>query len=1033
VLLLKPRRLIVGQSLSLMRRFAAAQIVFLWCMASAAQTFAPAISQMSHSAWRLQDGAFPDAPETIAQTSDGYLWLGTESGIVRFDGVRFVKGKDLIHDLPSFSVHSLMGASDGTLWIGAGSGLARWRNSTFSYVPKIQGHVNAIVSDALGTVWVAQTRYDKSGGPLCRIKGDTSECFGTDQGLRCIYGQALALDPQGNIWMGSNPGVCKWTSHGSSLHNSTKDEEGKSATGVQGLVVAPNGHIFVGFYSPGPGVGLQELDGDQAEHSSPILLNKSSLGVADLMFDHAGGLWIGTLLNGVYHIVNGVMDHYGAADGLSSDQVNKIFEDHEGSVWVATSGGLDRFRPLKVVPFSSREGLVSDQIVSVVSMPGGGVAIGAKGGLNLLQGNQLTTFKAGRGLPGELVTAMLVDHSGTLWVGIDAGLFRMERGNFHQVLTEDGKQPGTIAGLIEDPQHEIWALTSNRPPQMFRVVGDRLRAIPIDRPLIAMMTPDSKDGYWVLLDHDLLRYQSGAYSVVKEAIKDYIISGMRVDQHGDLWVWGSAGLLHERNGHWDVLNSKNGLPCNGVGSVLEDGNGTWWLSTFCGMIAIPGAQLDAWASNTLSVVNPQQAIDVVDGAHMAEGMFGAGAALSTDGKLWFANARKLQMLDPLHVPFNPHPPPVHIEQITADGRVYALDRKIVLPPLTRQILIDYTALSLVDPQRVRFRYQIAGVDTRWQEAGQRRQAFYMNLGPGSYYFQVLACNNDGVWNLTGDSVHFDIRPAYYQTLWFRCLLALLCLVSLGLFVALRMRRISRLLQDRLEARYLERLRIARDLHDTLIQGVQGLSAHVHAVMERVSGNDNAKKEMETVLERADSLFTEGRDRLRDLRSEIEDIADLESSLTRYISENFEESTTRFIVVVNGTPILLRTVALDEILWIAREAMLNANMHAFAKTVEVDIDYGKSGLRVVIRDDGRGLDPAILSIGNRAGHWGLPGMRERAESIGGKLKIASVRPHGTEVEVSLPAAIAFAKPKIRPRSALGMLFRLRYPKDGSSGT
>jgi len=377
------------------------------------------------------------------------------------------------------------------------------------------------------------------------------------------------------------------------------------------------------------------------------------------------------------------------------------------------------------------------------------------------------------------------------------------------------------------------------------------------------------------------------------------------------------------------------------------------------------------------------------------------------------------------------PPPVYVEDVIADRKNYLPGVSLRLPPLTRDLEIDYTALSFSVPQKVRFRYKMEGRDAGWQEPGTRRQAFYTDLHPGKYRFRVIACNNDGLWSEEGATLDFSVAPAWYQTNWFGVACAATLLMLVYLLYQLRLRQLHHQFSIGLEARVNERTRIARELHDTLLQSFQGLMLRFQTVDEMLPARPmDAKKALEGALNRADQAISEGRDAITDIRSSALASHDLAKSITALMTNLSEElaagnrGSVTFRVLVEGTPRTLRPTLQDEIYRIARESLRNAFRHAQAGHIETEIMYGES-LRLRFRDDGKGIDPSVVEHGGRTGHWGLPGIRERAKHIGAQLEVWSELGAGTEVELSIPGSIAY---EVFPTRARFRLFRKRTEQD-----
>jgi signal transduction histidine kinase len=513
------------------------------------------------------------------------------------------------------------------------------------------------------------------------------------------------------------------------------------------------------------------------------------------------------------------------------------------------------------------------------------------------------------------------------------------------------------------------------------------------------------------------------------------VSRFGFDQDGTVWAATEGGLSRLKNARAATLSSKNGLPCDAVHWAIRDNDHAFWLYMPCGLVRIARSELDAWAAaadrdkdtkpmvqatvfDSSVGVTSRAGISRFDFGHFRPGGYTPHVAKSSDGKLWFSSGDGVSVVDPHHLPFNPLRPPVHIEKITADRKVSwqnlwgTAASNLRLPALSRDLQIDYTALSLVAPEMVRFKYQLEGEDKDWQYADNRRQAFYTNLAPRHFRFHVIACNNSGVWNEAGAYIDFSIAPAYYQTRWFQasCVAGFLALLW-GLH-RYRLRQIARELNVRLEGRLAERARIARELHDTLLQSFQALLLKFHTVTYLLDRPAEARKRLEGTIEEATQAMKEGRDAVQGMRSSTVVINDLARAITMVGEQLAADQTGRkfaeFRLAVEGATRDLVPLVRDEVNRIACEAVRNAFNHARASRIEVELHYDKRRFRLRVRDDGKGMDPQMLAEGKRAGHFGLPGMHERAELTGGKLAVWSEPDSGTEIELTIPAAIAYAK-------------------------
>ncbi|MGA9861144.1 MAG: two-component regulator propeller domain-containing protein [Terriglobales bacterium] len=982
------------------------------------------ISQYAHTAWRIQDGFFSGTPQAITQTKDGYLWIGTEAGLVRFDGVRFVpwtapEGKQL----PSTRIHSLLGASDGSLWIGTPGGLANWNHLELVNISGSPAFIETIVQDPGGTVWVTRSKVRDDAGPLCEVTGGALRCHGAGEGISFAYAQPLFRDALGNMWMGSSLGLCRWKPGESKTYIDKALKQAKGLAGVGAILAGDDVSVLVGMKRSGRGLGLQQLwEGNWKDYVLPGM-DGTQLEVAAMLKDRDGGLWIGTGNHGIYRVHDGKADHFSGADGLSSDAVQGFYEDREGDIWVATSRGIDRFHETRVVSFSIREGLTSEDVDSVLAARDGTVWIGNSRALDVLRQGKFSAIGQRNGLPGRLITSLLEDHEGRLWVGIDNGLSVHEHGQFRAVNKPDAKPVGVVTAITEDLDHNIWAATTQ--PALFRIqdLGVREEIAPPRIPRVLSLAADPKDGVWLgLANGDLARYRRGQLDIMPTSrpVK-HPIGNLMVESDGSAWGATQDGLLRWKEGKEEILNSHNGLPCDNVFALVKDKRGALWLDTQCGLVVIEASELNRWWEQPDVKLNVRT-LDVFDGAQPGLTNFRPEASKSPDGKLWFANENILQVVDPEHLQANGVPPPVHVEQIIADRKKYLARDGLQLRARTRDVEIEYTALSLVVPEKVRFRYKLEGHDTDWQDPLERRQVFFTDLPPGNYRFHVIAANNDGVWNNAGDTTAFSILPAFYQTTWFRLCCVMAASGILWLLYALRLRRLAASIQARFDERLEERARIARDLHDTLLQGIFSASIHFDVANNRLPADSPAKSTVERGLELLKQVSEEGRNALRALRSPQSASDDMEVALSRLRTEFAFPDSVDYRVATLGEPRGLRPQIRDEGYLIAREAVVNAFRHSKASAIEVEVNYTSRNLVIQVRDNGRGIDAQVLKTG-REGHWGLASMRERAEKIGAKLELLSRVNAGTEIRFAIPGKLAFEE---TPPSRFRKWFMTLYP-------
>ena len=740
------------------------------------------ISQYAHTAWRVRDGAFAGTPDAITQTTDGYVWIGTLAGLLRFDGVRFVPfvppaGKHL----PNPSVISLLGATDGSLWIGTASGLAQWKNGELLTFPEIAGRVNSIYEDRDGTIWIARSRT--TAGGVCKVAVSVATCYAPTGGVP-PNAQVLIKDNLGFFLIGHSTGIVRWKPGSSSTSYELPGlKSNPGLAGVSDLALAPDGSVWAGLWLPGHELGLEQLvNGSWKTFTTPTL-DGSRLRVSSLRFDRHNALWIATYETGIYRVHDGNVDHFASADGLSSNTVESLFEDREGNLWLTTAGGVDCFRNIPVVSFSVHEGLgAGDAVQSILAARDGTVWIGNHGELDFVRGNVVSSIGPKQGLRGDRVTSLFEDHAGQLWVGLDNGLFVYEHGRFTPVHRPDGGPIGIVLAMTEDKDNNVWAAAFRTPPGRptklicFRE-GKFVKEISDQRLDVVSLAADPQSGLWLgLIQGGLARYRNDQVQVFPLKDANARVSQVLANSDGSVLAATNLGLVERRGDSQHTLDGTNGLPCNRIFAMVTDKHSDLWLYAECGLIEIKSDDLQGWREHPDLKVK-FDLFDAFDGAQPYLPPFRPVATRSNDGRLWFANGTVAQMINPDGQLRNPIPPPVHIEDVIADRKTYSPQNGVHIPALTRDLEIDYTALSFVVPQKVHFQYKLEGYDRDWQDAGSRRQAFYSNLPPRNYTFRVKACNNSGLWNEAGASLDFFVAPAYYQTNWFR-------LSCVAIFIAL---------------------------------------------------------------------------------------------------------------------------------------------------------------------------------------------------------------------------------------------------------
>ena len=822
------------------------------------------ISQYAHTAWTSRNGFLSGEAYAITQAADGYLWLGTQSGVVRFDGARTVPlSLPTGQQLPSSAAGAVLAARDGTLWIGTLDGLVSWKNGQLTQYPALARRtVVTLLQDRNGTVWAGS--FGGPTGKLCAIRVTSTTCYGDDGKLGAAV-VSLYQDSGGSLWVGAATGLWRWNPGPPVRYLAT------SIPGRQTLTRGDHASdLILAADSVRQIIGAKVLE-------YPLRGVPSPLTATSVLRDRDGGLWVGTTAHGLVHSYGGKTSLFTHDDGLSSDQVYALFEDREGTIWAATSDGLDEFRDFPVTTLTTQEGLSSATATSVLAARDGSVWIGTVDGLNRWDHGRATIYRerGNPGLPDDAIESLFEDERGRTWVSGFRGLAVFDNGRFT-------KAPSVPAGfkqaIAPDNHGGLWLslwLTPNDSGLAHLVNGKIVEQAPWQKlgggPGTGL-APDPDGGVWTgLLSGGIAYFRAGLIRTLpltaqsKDAPKVFDLSR---DRNGTFWAATENGLSRISNGRVATLTTANGLPCNAVHWIIEDDLSSYWLYTRCGLLRILQSELDAWAAD------PQRTIkvttfDASDGIRLVPMLKGyrPAVAKSSDGKIWFVNGDAASFIDPSHIGMNTLPPPVHIEQIIADRIRYDAKAGLRLPALVRDISIDYTAISLVAPEKVHFKYKLEGQDRNWNEVVNERHAQYTNLPPRNYRFRVMArttaaCGTRPVTRWSSPSPRRTIRPTGSAR---PCGGFLRC--RSGRLYRLRLHQLAREFNAQMEGRVDERLRVARDLHDTLLQSFQGLVPVFQTARNLLPGqSDRAAEVLDEGLHDAADAIVEGRNAIQNLRA-----------------------------------------------------------------------------------------------------------------------------------------------------------------------
>jgi signal transduction histidine kinase/ligand-binding sensor domain-containing protein len=844
------------------------------------------------------------------------------------------------------------------------------------------------------------------------VEGNGVRCYGKADGIPVKYGTGLARDGEGNLWFGSSA-LCRWRPGSARTFLNDISKRRDAGEGVIDVAAGPDGAIWASTDTIAPGMGVFSSTGGKWGTYVVPGFDGSKVAANALFIDHENTLWIGTDHDGVYRVHDGIAEHFGSSEGLSGNYISFVYEDREGNVWITTDGGIDMFRDAKVVSYSRREGLSETQIKSVLALQDGSLWIGNGNVIDILDKNGRHSVLPAEGRFDQGVTSLFQDRKGALWVARGTDLFAYDHRRFLQYKRSDASNVDKreIAAITQDAVGNIWVLTSSH--VLFQVQGNSV--VPIlkvsnDNRILASIAPDHEGGLWISSGNDVLTYyKNGSTRTISMNKPDssFSISEVSVDADDALLVATNQGLFHWDGKSWHILAARNGLPGDVVISVLRDNDNAVWVRCKKGLVRISEREFDKWRrQNDDKPV--MEVFDRLDGARPEGSKYSTqpSATKTPDGRLWFVASSVVQMIDPRRTFRNPIPPPVHIESLVADHKEYGFSDNVRLPALSRDIEIDYTALSFVVPQRVRFRYKLEGRDTEWQDGGTRRSAFYTNLRPQTYKFLVMACNNSGLWNEEGASLAFTIAPAWYQTGISRVSSLLTGLLFLWLIYYLRMKQASRAIRALFDERMAERTRLARDLHDTLLQTLQGSKLVADEALEHRSDAEYTGRSLEKLSEWIDQAMGEGRAALNALHASAFDTRVLSQRLQSALDECQPNGVSERLLTVSGTPVEMNSIITDEICRVGYEAIRNAFMHSRGTRIEVQLAYSED-FTLIVRDNGRGMDSATASRGRDA-HFGLQGMRERAARIHGQFQVITAPNLGTTIELKIGGKTAFGR-------------------------
>jgi len=975
----------------------------------------------------MENGLPQNTVQAMVQTRDGFIWLGTEVGLVRFDGNGFqVFDRNSTPALPDNDVRCLLETRDGELWIGTSDGLARWKDGAVTAFTEREGlpgnGVRALLESANGFLWAwtdqglarmndegrfvdATAKTGLAASAITNVipPGQGELWVGT-QDKASIYrdGHWTVPEPQDGMfaWIPAGPIEFIQTFRGGRVASADKSTvamlDGDTKRGdnaldrftvghelpgsrIQALLADREGSLWIGTNG-----GLARW-ADGRVQRLPVTDPLASASVLTLMEDREGNIWAGTETGGLHILRDQRFRTVGARESLSSDATTTVVEDHAGTLWVGTSGnGLNAIRRNvagkdSVRTYSVRDGLLSDVILSLAAAPSGDLWVGTPDGLNRIRGGRIDAFTSADGLPDDFIRSLLADADGSLWIGTRRGLTHWANG------------AGGLAAMRMETFTQANGLGSD---------------------LVGAMARDSHGDLWVATLAGLSRLSGGkiANYTTANGLSSNVITALLSRSDGTLLIGTQDHGWNLWDGQHFSAEKSGGLNRSTIHAILDDGIGHLWFATANGIARCDCAANATGAGKAMQSAGCSHWIEFgpADGLRSREMAANShpSAWRSRSGHLWFATPKGLVEVDPAHFPVNTVPTPVALERFTVDDvdqALHAAASSLVVPAGHVHFQFDYAGLSFTAPQKVRYRYMLEGFDHNWTEAGARRSAYYTNIPPGRYTFRVQAANNDGVWNTGGAALTFELRPHFYQTYWFYALLLAAVAGMVVLLLRLRLRRA----EGEFRAVLGERNRIAREIHDTLAQGYVGVSVQLEVLAEllRLRKVDAAEKHLDLTRGYVREGLADARQSIWALRSQDSGETTLPVRLRRMAeAEGGHGLEARFSIFGAYRPMPPGTER--EFLRVAQEAIHNVKKHAGAKHLFVQLEYGLNEVALEVRDDGRGFagseEPGHNQERDGLGHYGLTGMRERAAAIGGTLEVASEPGVGTTVRLHATA-------------------------------
>jgi signal transduction histidine kinase/sugar lactone lactonase YvrE len=954
--------------------------------------------QYSIMAWTTEDGLPDNNVHDILQTRDGFLWIATESGLSRFDGVSFATIDRRTHPiLLTNRISTLFEDSKGNLWFGThGGGLYKFAGDSLSRLTHEMGlpsdYVLALAQDSAGAIWVAT-----DGKGLGRVLPDTVIAYAEAEGISRNV-NALYVDGKNTLWIGTADGI-----------NIFRNDS-LSVFGGNGRL--PSQHVQDILEHDGA-IWIATSGGLATMHDGEVKITKvadKALDVTSITSDRVGNIWIGTRQYGAFRISPHSTANFIHGDPAKGGDVSVVYTDREGNIWLGTErAGLIRLRDEVFTPFTTLDGL-PDNFTTCVTEAGGKMWIGSAGGLTSFEKEKVRTHRPGRIPFDQLVQTVCVDNAGTVWFGTRSGRLMKMVNDIPVEVNIPRSADSPIWAVYADSKGALWVGTRKGLIHLHdgKVTKYTKQDGGLSNDDVRTIGEDKNGTLWFGTSYGLNEFAHGKFRqhTWKTGLSNDVVVSLYADAAGDIWVGTLGGLNRLRNGKAAAITMQHGLPDDAIACILEDDRGYFWIGGGKGISRIKKADLNAFLDGNQSRVSIR-VFGTADGlrdVRVRTAMQPTGWK-ATDGSLWFATNEGVAMIDPATLTSNSRTIPVHIVSVRVDRSSRPTDEPLDLSADHNEVEIGYSAPTFANPSRVAFRYKLEGLSTNWVEAGTRRTAFFSKIPPGEYTFRVLAANEDGVWNETGASLAFVVHPPFWMTWWFMSI-GVLMFLSVG--PAIYFRRVTQLKRKHatqqefarrlIASQEAERKRIAAELHDSLGQNIIIIKNRAHLGKQAGDDRESVSEQLDEIAKTATATLDDMRKIAYNLRPLNLERFGLTDTIVQTVKDVGAATSISLKADVENIDQLLPPESEMHLFRIIQEALNNIVKHARATTGSVSVKAVNGAIQLDVRDNGRGFEPAKDS---QARGFGLDDIAQRVSIVSGSLSIESLPEKGTNLTVTLP--------------------------------